>query len=176
MGDQPPEEWEETAKAPVAPPPPPATLTVAKDVERDSFVETFHVREKGRRYEVAANAVANRAMMQVNVAKLRTLAERVIQPYLDNPAMPIGPKEFKLIADGFDLIENMSAAAYSDSKKGGTLANSLEKLVYAATRGAASGAMEKANSHSPEARMKRMQALVAKAKPVGPTKDAEIVE
>lgn len=64
----------DTPETPVAETPAPTGAVVAaKDLERDSFVETFHVREKGRRYEVAANAIANRALMQMNVAKLRVL-------------------------------------------------------------------------------------------------------
>lgn len=154
---------------------PPSTVAVAKDVDRESFVETFHVREKGRRYEVAANAIANRAMMQVNVAKLRSLGERVLKPYFDDPSLPISPKEFKIIVEGFDVAESMAERAYSDSKNTGNLANALERLVHAAAKGAAQGAVQ--GGHSPDARMRRLKDLVGKAKTVSPALvEAEVME
>lgn len=154
---------------------PGSQLAVKNEVEHDSFVETFTVREKGRRYEVAANAIANRAMMQVNVAKLRSIGERAIKPYLDDPTLPISPKEFKILAEGIELVEGLSSQAYSDAK-GGNLANALEKLVFAAARGGAQGAANGAalGSNSPETRLKRMKSLIGKAKTVTP--EMEIVE
>lgn len=146
----------------------PATGTVvaAKDLERDSFVETFHVREKGRRYEVAANAIANRALMQMNVAKLRVLIERTMKPYLESDLAP-DPKSLKIIVEAVQVVDSMANDAYSDAKKGGALANSLERLVYAATRGAAAGAGDSAKpgSNSPEARMKRLNSIGKKKAP-----------
>lgn len=155
----------------------PQLPAVAKDVERESFVETFHVREKGRRYEVAANAIANRAMMQVNVAKLRSIGERALQPYLENPNLPISPKEFKILAEGVELVENLSAQAYSDSKTGGNLANALERLVYAAAKGAAQGVTTGTSGDTPDNRMRRMRNLIGKAKPVTPAPvETEVME
>lgn len=150
-------------KPAAAPAPAPTTLTVAKDIERDSFVETFNVRERGRRYEVAANAIANRALMQMNVAKLRVLCERAIKPYIDTPDLIPSAKDLKVLTDAFQTVDSMSDMAYSDRKGGGgSLANSLERLVYAATKGAAAGAAAP-GSHSPEARMKRLNAIGKKA-------------
>jgi hypothetical protein len=148
------------------------------DVERESFVETFHVREKGRRYEVAANAIANRAMMQVNVAKLRSIGERALKPYLDDPTKEISPKEFKILAEGVELVENLSAQAYSDSKTGGNLANALERLVFSAAKGAAQGASTAGTSgNTPDNRMRRMRSLIGKAKPVTPApEETEVME
>lgn len=153
MGDVP------ETPAPVTPPT--GAIVPAREVDREQFIDTFTVREKGRRYEVAANAIANKAMMQVNVAKLRVLAERAMEPYLANPDMPVTPKELKIMTEAIDLIDNMGANAYSDSKGGGMLANSLERLVHAAARGAASGAsgMPSPEAHSPEARMKRLNSI-----------------
>lgn len=145
---------------------PDGALVVAKEVDRSEFVETFTVREKGRRYEVAANAIANRAMMQVNVAKLRNLFERALKPFEDNPDMIPSPSDLKRLADAAELIESMSSQAYSDAK-GGTLANSLERLVYAAAKGGAQGA-KPGDNKSPEARLRRMTSLIGKAKPVTP--------
>lgn len=155
---------------------PSTAVAISTEVDRESFVETFNVREKGRRYEVAANAIANRAWCQINVAKLRTLGERAIKPYLDNPEMPISPKDFKTLVEGIQVVEDMAAQAYSDSKNTGNLANSLERLVYAAAKGAASGA-QTPGSHSPEARLNRMKNLIGKAKPVAQVAASmEIVE
>jgi hypothetical protein len=79
--------------------------------------------------------------------------------------MPVSPKELKIMTEAIDLIDNLGASAYSDSKGGGMLANSLERLVHAAARGAASGAAGGAvSSHSPEARMKRLNSI-GKKKP-----------
>lgn len=152
----------------------PQAPVLSTEVAHESFVETFVVREKGRRYEVAANAIANRAMMQVNVAKLRSIGERAIKPYLDNPDMPISPKEFKILAEGIELVEGLSSQAYSDAK-GGNLANALEKLVFAAAKGGAQGATKGVQSGgSPENRMRRMKNLIGKDKSV--TQEAELVE
>ncbi len=146
------------------------------DVDRDTFVETFNVREKGRRYEVAANAIANRAMMQVNVAKLRVLAERAMKPFFDNPEAPIDAKELKTLIEGIQMIDDMSTRAYSASKNDGNLANALERLVFAAAKGGAQGA-KPGDNHSPEARLRRLKGLVGKAKPVEPeVAQMEIVE
>lgn len=162
------------AGAAVPAPTPPASNAVVptKEVERDSFIDTFTVREKGRRYEVAANAIANKAMMQINVAKLRVLAERAIKPYLENPDIPISPKELKILTESAEVIERMAEAAYSNSKQG-TLANALEKLVFAAAKGGAQGALPRSSGDHPQNRLTRMQQLIGKAKPV---QEAEIVE
>ncbi len=153
------------ADADNTPPSPPTDIVPAKEIERDSFVETFHVREKGRRYEVAANAIANRALMQMNVAKLRGLCDRVIKVYDDHPEQVPEPKELKILVEAFQTVDSMSDVAYSDKKTGG-LANSLERLVYAATRGAAAGANDKKlPSHSPEARLKRLNSIGKKKEP-----------
>jgi hypothetical protein len=144
------------------------------DVDRDTFVETFNVREKGRRYEVAANAIANRAMMQVNVAKLRVLAERAMKPFFDNPNAEIDPKELKTLVEGVQMIDEMSDRAYSASKGDGNLANALERLVFAAAKGGAQGANH-VGGNSPDARLRRLKNLVGKAKPVE-IEPMEIVE
>ena len=52
------------------------TVAVRSEVQRDEFVETFTMREGDTRTQVAVNAVANKALMQLNVAKLRALVER----------------------------------------------------------------------------------------------------
>lgn len=149
--------------------PPSTALSVpAKEVERDTFVDTFIVREKGRRYEVAANAVANRALMQINVSKLRALFERAMKPYEEDEKMCPTPKDLKMLADAAALIEGMSNDAYSDKAKTGGLANSLERLVHAATRGAVEGAMKPGMNHSPEARLRRLNSIGKKVTPVPP--------
>lgn len=157
----------DTPETPAPETPTPGTVVAAKDLERDSFVETFHVREKGRRYEVAANAIANRALMQMNVAKLRVLTERAMKPYLEDEKLVPSPKDLKTLVEAVQTVDAMSNDAYSDAKKGGALANSLERLVYAATRGAAAGAGDSAKpgSNSPEARMKRLNSIGKKKAP-----------
>lgn len=135
----------------------PAQVTGAS-LERDQFVETFTVREKGRKYEVATNAVANRALMQMNVAKLRSLIERAIKPYEDHPELVPSPKDLKTLVEAVQTVDSMSDIAYSDKKAGG-LANSLERLVYAATRGAAAGSSDSKSTpsgNSPGERLKRL--------------------
>lgn len=155
---------------------PPAVAAPAI-VERETFVETFTVREKGRRYEVAANAIANRALAQMNVAKLRVLLDRVMKQYEDNEKLVPGPKELKIIIEAHQVVDSMAEAAYSDKKAGG-LANSLERLVYAATRGAAAGSGDARKyppgSNSPEARMKRLTSIGKKSPPEQPA--LEVVE
>lgn len=154
-------------ESPPAPPetslPPPAIIC---EVERKEFVETFTIREKNNRYEVAANAIANRAMMQVNVAKLRDLCARAMKPFAENPDLCPSPKDLKAIVDAVSIVEDMSAGAYSDTKKGGNLANSLERLAYAVTRGAVDGAQNPAGlNHSPKARLNRLIRIGKSAKP-----------
>lgn len=149
--------------------PPPDAPATGAIIERDTFIETFTVREKGRRYEVAANAIANRAYAQVNVAKLRSLIERVMKPYEDDPKLIPGPKELKVIVEAVQAVDAMANDAYSDKKAGG-LANSLERLVYAATRGAAAGAgdAKKMDTHGPEARLRRLNDIGKKQAPKAP--------
>lgn len=141
---------------------PPAVI---REVNKADFVETFTVRDHGKRYEVASNAIANRAMMQVNVAKLRDLCNRALKPFEDNPELCPSPKDLKAIVDAVSIVEDMSAGAYSDSKKGGNLANSLERLAYAVTRGAVDGAAAPhGHNHSPKARLNRLIRIGRSAK------------
>ncbi len=151
------ENWNEDT-----PPQPPAL----REVERKEFVETFTVREGNRRYEVAANQIANRAMMQVNVAKLRDLCARSIKPFEDNPDLCPSPKDLKAIVDAVAIVEEMSEGAYSDTKGGGVMANALERLAYAVTRGAVDGAAQKngLDNHAPKARMNRLIRIGRSAK------------
>lgn len=173
MPDTPDDHADGAAGAAVPAPPASNAIVPAKEVERGDFIETFNVREHGRRYEVAANAVANKAMMQINVAKLRSLAERAIKPYLENPELPVGPKELKILVESAETIERMADAAYSNTKQG-NLANALEKLVFAAAKGGAQGAGAGTSGDMPQNRLARMKRLIGKAKPV--IQEAEIVE
>jgi hypothetical protein len=176
MGELP-DEPEAGAPVPKPDPTPPkegsGAIVPAREVDREQFIDTFTVREKGRRYEVAANAIANKAMMQVNVAKLRVLHERAMKPYFDNPELPIGPKELKVLTESAEVIERMAEAAYSNSKQG-NMANALEKLVFAAAKGAAAGSIPGSSGDHPLNRMSRMQALIGRAKPV--VQEAEVVD
>lgn len=141
---------------------PPAVI---REVEHRDFVETFTVREEGKRYEVAANAIANRAKMQVTVAKMRDLCARAIKPFFDNPELAPSPKDLKAIVDAVAIVEDMAIMSYSDSKKGGNLANSLERLAYAVTRGAVEGAAQKTgDNHAPRARLNRLIRIGKSAK------------
>lgn len=158
----------------VAETPPVAQPPAIREVEHKDFVETFTVREGGRRYEVAANAIANRAKMQVNVAKLRNLCERAIKPFEDNPELCPSAKDLKCIVDAVAIVEDMAALAYSDNKKGGQLANSLERLAYAVTRGAVEGAAQKTgDNHAPRARLNRLirigKSAASKSEPIDVT-------
>lgn len=175
MGELP-EEPEAGAVVPNPDVPPTAptstALTTPKEVDREQFIDTFTVREKGRRYEVAANAIANKAMMQVNVAKLRVLAERTLEAYLKDSTTPVTPKELKIMTESIEVIERMAEAAYSNSKQG-NLANALEKLVFAAAKGGAQGALPGYSGDHPRNRLARMQKLIGRAKPV--VQEAEIV-
>lgn len=143
-------------------------------VDRSSFIQTFKVREGVNHYEVAANAVANKAMMQVNVAKLRDLAERAIKPYIDNPSFAPDAKSLKAIVDAFDTIEDLAARAYSDSKAGKN-ANMLERLVEAATRGAAEGATKAPQNKFAE-RLERMKRVGQKAAEAVQPSSLEVME
>lgn len=134
-----------------APVNPPAAI---REVEQKDFVETFTVNAHGKKYEVAANALANRAMMQVTVAKLRSLCERALKPFDDEEIIPT-PKELKVLTEAVSLVNDMSEAAYGDTKKGGNLANALERMAYGMTRGAVEAG--KAHSQSPEAKLNRLE-------------------
>lgn len=137
------------------------TVAVRSEVQRDEFVETFTMREGDFRTQVAVNAIANKALMQLNVAKLRSLIDRTLSFYDKNPAAIPSPKELKILSEAVDTVEDLGARAYSDSKAAKGLGNSLERLVYAATAGAASGAAVADNirSNSPTARLKRLNSI-----------------
>lgn len=145
-------EWVEPSPAKVPEAQPPAL----RDVKIGSIVETFRVDDHGKKYEVAATAVANRALMQINVAKLRALCESTVNAYAEAGVAP-SAKDLKAIVDAVSIVENMSEMAYSDKKNGGHLANSLERLAYAVTRGVVDGqAQVTGQNHSPKARMNRL--------------------
>jgi hypothetical protein len=151
---------------------PPAV--VAPEVERGNFVETFVVRDGNQRVLVPTNAVANKAMMQINVAKLRKIFERCLKVYEDNPEMVPGPKEMKAMVEAADVIEDLGARAYGDNK-GGKLGGLLEKLVYSATRGAAEGAgAGKGNAY--EQKLARMKQVGRAAEKQAEAREAGIIE
>lgn len=139
--------------------PPPAVPAVqAKEVQRSDFIETFNVREGANRFEVAANAVANRAMMQVNVAKLRKLCEQAMDVYLRDGLAP-DSKTLKTLVDAVATVDGMSDIAYGDGKAG-KLGNSLERLVYATTRAAIDGGAKLAgHSDSVQNRLQRLRRI-----------------
>lgn len=165
MGDTPPDQ-----PPPQAPTPDGAQLpAVRNEVDKEAFVETFTVREKGRRYDVAVNAVAAKAQMQVDIGKLRAIAERALEPYLDGKVVA-SPKELKILAEAVQAINDMMNTAYSKAE-GGSMANALERLVYAAAKGGASGIQTKNTHDSADLRLKRLSAI-GKAKVV----EAEVLE
>jgi hypothetical protein len=161
---------------------PDTTLALpAKEVNRGAYVDTFTVNDHGKKYEVAANAIANRALMQINVAKLRTLCERAMKVYEDHPDAPVFSKDLKIIADAVEVVENLSERAYSDGKNGGPMGSAIERLVYAATKGAAAGAAKPVGSNSPEARLKRLKQIgraksVQQIEPAPKVCDDEFIE
>lgn len=139
-----------------------------KEIERKDFIETFTVREKDKLYEVAANAVANRALMQINVAKLRQMCERTMDVYLkDN--LPVDSKTLKTIVEAVSTVEEMSDAAYGDGKAG-KLGNALERLVYATTRAAIDGGAKLAGNNA-EARLLRLKRIGKR-----PDKKADVID
>ena len=152
------------------------TVAVRSEVQRDEFVETFTMREGDTRTQVAVNAVANKALMQLNVAKLRALIDRTMNFYEKNPAAVPSPKELKILADAVDTVEDLGARAYSDAKAGKGGVSALERLVYAATAGASAGATAGAtvNNKGPEARLRRLNSI-GKAKHEEPKKPAETI-
>lgn len=158
-------EWVEPSPAanPEAQPP------AVRDVKIGSIVETFRVDDHGKKYEVAATAVANRALMQINVGKLRALWTKTADS-LDGITLP--PKELKLLVDAAVMIENMSSIAYGDSKAHGKLGNSLERLAYAFASGAVEAGAKLNGSHSPEARLNRLKKLGKRDRP----KEAEPID
>lgn len=135
----------------------PAEPPAIREVEKGAFVETFTVKDHGKKYEVAANALSNRAMMQINVAKLRSLCEKTVKLYDDAGIAP-SPKELKAIVDAVSMVEDMSIVAYGDPKKGERMGNALERLAYGLVRGAVDGA-KAPGSHSPEARLNRLKQI-----------------
>lgn len=160
-----------------SPPTSAGTVAVRSEVQRDEFVETFTMREGDTRTQVAVNAVANKALMQLNVAKLRALVERTLRFYEENPKAVPSPKELKILSEAVDTVEDLGARAYSDSKAGKGGVSALERLVFAATAGATAGASSAGGgpkSHGPEARLRRLN-QIGKAKPVETAKPAETV-
>lgn len=145
---------------------------VQTEVKRSQFVETFTVRDGKIKHEVAANALASRALMQVNVGRLRAILDRTLKHYEDRPELIPSPKEIKILADGANVIEGLAEDAYSERSGNGRRGNSLERLVFAATAGAAAGSAQKPgeSANSPALRLRRL-ANIGKAKNVTP--DAE---
>lgn len=151
------------------------TVAVRSEVQRDEFVETFTMREGDTRTQVAVNAVANKALMQLNVAKLRALVERTLHFYEENPKAVPSPKELKILSEAVDTVEDLGARAYSDSKAGKGGVSALERLVFAATAGATAGANQQpVDARGPAARLLRLN-QIGKAKPVETAKPAETV-
>lgn len=155
-------------------PQPPAV--VKGEIERGQFIETFDLREGSMRLKVPANAIAARAQAQMNVGKCQAFFERAIKFYEDNPKEIPSPKELKILVEAASTINDMAAQAYSNTLKGkgGDLANALERMVFAATAGAAAGSQkglttEQFDSHSRESRMARMMQ-------VGKANEAKVVE
>jgi hypothetical protein len=153
---------------PATPAPADTPAAVVKEIEHSSFIETFRVREGKQKFDVAANAVANKAMAQVQVSKLRVLMERAMKPYFDNPEFCPDSKSLKALVDAADVIEDLAARAYGDSK-GSKNGNMLERLVLAATKGAVQGATTPSSNS--------FEAKLAKLRQVGqqkPTKAGEL--
>lgn len=138
-----------------------AIVPAAPEVKRSDFVDTFIVRDGELKYEVAANAVANRALMQMNVAKLRALCARTLKVYYEDENLTPSARELKTLVDAVSMVEEMSATAYSDTKHTDGLGNAIERIVHAATRGAVSGVTNPA-SQSRENRLMRMLGIAKK--------------
>lgn len=135
---------------------------VVREVDRKDLVETFVVHDHGKRYEVAANALALKAQQQMTVGRLHALCERTIKVYEDNPELVPSPKELKIIAEACSTVAEMGNTAYGDSKTGGKYGDALERLAVGLMKGAveASGGPR---SNSPDSRMARLSS-VGKAK------------
>lgn len=175
MAEATPTATEATAPPNAAAPSGSVAVAVPTEIDRNQFVETFTVREGSKRWQVAANAVANKALMQINVSKLRNLVTRTLNFYDKNPDAIPEAKELKILADAIDTVEDLGARAYSDSKAAKGLGNSLERLVYAATAGAAAGnaiGALKVGANTAEARMRRLTSI-GKAKDVTPERPTE---
>lgn len=146
---------------------PPAVI---REVAKKDLVETFVVHDHGKRYEVAANALALKAQQQMTVGRLHALCERTIKVYEDNPEMVPSPKELKIIAEACSTVAEMGNTAYGDSKTGGKYGDALERLAVGLMKGAveASG-----RSNSAESRMARLS-NIGKAKKVEAAKQGEV--
>lgn len=142
----------------------------AREVDRKRLVETFVVRDHGKRYEVAANALALKAQQQLTVGRLYALCERTIKHYEKDPELIPSPKDLKVMADACAIVAQMGDTAYGDSKKGGQYGDALERLAT----GLMKGAIEAKSSHSPETRFARLSS-VGKAKKVDPI-EATVVD
>lgn len=134
-----------------------AVAVQSKEIERKDFISAFTVHDGKAKYLVVSNAVANRATMQINVARLRAICDRTLKTYEDNETLIPGVKELKTLTDTIARVEEMSDAAYADSKTA-RLGDSIERLIFAATRGAAAGASPLAGN-APDARLRRLTGI-----------------
>lgn len=120
---------------------PPAIVT---EIKRADFAPSLTVvGEKKERFEVAVNAVANRADAQITVSKLKRLLDKTVQVYLEEGAMAPDPLTLSRLTSAAESIVNMSMSAYEskDVKDGGHgMASYAEGLLKAAAEGLSAGA------------------------------------
>ena len=137
---------------------PPAVVTEVKHAE---FAPSLTVvTGNNRKYDVSVNAVANRADMQILVAKLKKILDKTVEEYIKTDET-LSPTDLGRLMGAAKSVADMSLLAYEakDPKEGGAgMASYAEKLLEAAARGVSSGAQTSAE------RRRKMMADLGKKK------------
>lgn len=138
---------------------PPVVPTEAKEQD---FVQTMVVTDrKGSRFDVAINAVANRAKGQILLAKVRLLYEQTLDEFVSAKITP-DAKEIKMLAETGALLSGWSEEAYGEGKLGSDKVNALERIAFAAAAGGAAGGKVTRNSYTD--RLRKIQQIGKKVK------------
>lgn len=143
-------------------PAPEGTVAIHQhEIAREEFIPSLTIRDKkNHRWEIAANAVANRAHGQIIVSKLRTLYEKTLDDMLKitESGVPMDPKAMKDITGAGKTIQEMSILAYEGKGLGEKAQSDLERLAIAMVRAGTEGAA-KGGANSYERRRELLAAL-----------------
>ncbi len=117
----------------------PAQLPAPATIKREEFAPSMTViGPKNESFEVAINAVANRADAQITVSKLKRLLDKTVEKFLEPDATAPDPLTLSRLTSAAESIVNMSMSAYEakDPKDGGAgMASYAERLIKAAAEG-----------------------------------------
>lgn len=121
----------------------PATLPAPTEIPLANYAPSIVIAGKrGERFEVAVNAVANRADAQIIVSKLKRLLEKTVQAYLEPDAPAPDPLTLSRLMTSAEAVVNMSISAYENKTPkdgGGGMAEYAKGLIEAAAKGLSAG-------------------------------------